>query len=114
MAAELPEIAIMDAEKCLMTLANPDYRCLPTGNVSGKILHVVPTDAMLMNARVYFASSYTREACVYKFLKNKTFNIQAMLGGLEMGTLKGLVFECFAHRILLEGGDFQVSLEYNL
>ncbi|KAF8451772.1 hypothetical protein BGX38DRAFT_1181053, partial [Terfezia claveryi] len=86
----------------------PTYRSLLVGNITGKLLHVIPMNDELYIPRVCFATAYIRERCLS--LDRNTFQLQRFSLGLRGGgALKGILFEVFAHKILLRGGKFTVS-----
>lgn len=95
--------------KCFDMEAVPTYLGLPVGNITGKLLHVIPMNDELDIPRVCFATAYIRERCLSVLLHRNTFQLQQILSGLEGGALKGILFEVFAHKILLRGGKFTVS-----
>jgi len=94
---------------CFDMEAVPTYRSLPVGNITGKLLHVIPMNDELYIPRVCFATAYIRERCLSVLLHRNTFQLQQILSGLEEGALRGILFELFAHKILLRGGKFTVS-----
>jgi len=87
-------------------------RNLPTGEITGKILHIFPTDQTLSTTSICFATAYIRERCMLLLLMNARSEMRRMLAVIDPGTLKGLLFESFAHRVLLAGGTFEVSRIY--
>ncbi|RPB26483.1 hypothetical protein L211DRAFT_835321 [Terfezia boudieri ATCC MYA-4762] len=93
---------------CFDVEAVPTYRSLPVGNITGKLLHVIPMNDELYIPRVCFATTYIRERCLSVLLKHNTLQLQQILSGLEVGALRGILFEVFSHKILLRGGKFTI------
>ncbi|RPB17901.1 hypothetical protein L211DRAFT_844256, partial [Terfezia boudieri ATCC MYA-4762] len=93
---------------CFDMQAVPTYRSLPVGNITGILLHVIPMNDELYIPRVCFATAYIRERCLSVLLDRNTFQLQQILSELEGGALRGILFEVFAHKILLRGGKFTI------
>jgi len=100
------------AKACFAMQAHTTYKNLPVGEITGKILHIFPTDKSLATTQIRFATAYIRERCMLLLLMNARSHMRRMLSGIDQGTLKGILFESFAHRILLAGGTFKVSSIY--
>ena len=99
------------AKAAFMMQGHTTYRNLPTGEITGKMLHIFPTDQTLSTTSICFATAYIRERCML-LLINARSEMRRMLSVIDPGTLQGLLFESFAHRLLLAGGTFKVSRIY--
>ena len=84
------DLANTDVKKCFNTDTRPGYKNLPVDTVTGKVLHIIPTNSELSTNRVDFATTYIREKCMFTLLQQGTDEeIQQLLVGLDGGSLRG-------------------------
>uniref|UniRef100_A0A6B2L3H8 Uncharacterized protein n=1 Tax=Arcella intermedia TaxID=1963864 RepID=A0A6B2L3H8_9EUKA len=99
-------IARTNLQVCIDSVLEPDM----PNSVSSHIVHLIP-DSTYRKTTAHFASNKIGDTIISKFIKISAGHLsqwlQSSAGETEFGVLRGTIFESFAHRKLVTGGQFE-------